>query len=265
VLASAAFVSVAAAQPYTQRSFLVPERHVEITGTPARPEVAWVALSQGIAGDFAGLSPHLYWGATERVTLGITHRGGLCLRGCDLPPFTRRYDDVGFALLAGIKKSRTFELDLHLELQARKLGPFLLGLQAGVLGRITFGGGPVALVFDPSVYVGLTHRDGVELVYWQSNVLPIQEGRPPLFQNRDESVLPFWFYFQASDVVVPFVGAAFDGDPWITLNYAALDAGVLFELARDVDLGAVFRVYEVRFEDPDFDDRSAGLLARFRL
>ena len=53
------------------------------------------------------------------------------------------------------------------------------------LGSIT------ALVFDPSLYVGFTNRRR--------------------FGNREGLDLPFWFYFQATDVVVPFVGSAVSG------------------------------------------------------
>jgi hypothetical protein len=55
-----------------------------------------------------------------------------------------------------------------------------------VLGRVNIGS-VTALVFDPSFYIGFTNRR---------------------LGNRQDLNLPFWFYFQATDVVVPFVGAA---------------------------------------------------------
>jgi hypothetical protein len=105
--------------------------------------------------------------------------------------------------------------------------------------------GVTAFVFDPSVYVGLTERDT---------------------GNREQVVLPFWFYFQASDVVVPFVGAMFVGplDGFGDHLDVPVEAGVIFEVTRNVDLGAYLRFHDLLGRDSSPDARELGMLARFR-
>lgn len=247
--------STASAQIYTRRSFLVPDGDFELTGEPARPELLRLDVSEGNPGEVVSVSPHFYWGASDHVTLGITHRTGLCFSGCDDPPFVRPYDDVGFAILAGLTRSAGFELDLHMGLQARRLDPFYFGLKSGVIGRVTFGGAPVAFVFDPSVYVAFTRRDD-----------PVLEDGVPIPGNRDEVVLPFWFYFQAGRVVVPFVGALFVGplDAFSDNLAVPVEGGLVFEVSENVDLGLVLRFYNLLGRDPSPDGRSLGMLARFR-
>lgn len=229
----------AAAQEYTHRSFLVPEGSFEITGEPARPQMLRFNASDGRLGEPVHLAPHFYWGISNRVTLGITHREGLCLNACAERP----YKDAGFALLVNLSRSPDVELNLDTGVQARRFSPFLLGFRAGLLGRVTFGS--TALVFNPRLYAGLTER-----------------GHP----NREELVLPFWLYFQASQRVVPFVGAMLVG-PWHDFGNAyavPVEAGMLFEVGAAVDLGFYFRFDNLLGHAGNPDSRELGLLGRFR-
>lgn len=233
------FSSPAAAQNTVRRSFLVPDGYFELTGEPARPQILHIDVSRDNPGP-TSLAPHFYWGASDHVTLGITHRRGFCLSECG----ERRYNDVGFAILAGLTRSHTFELDLHVGLQARSFDPnFAIGIQTGVIGRLSFGS--TAFVFDPSLYVGISQRDA---------------------GNREQVVLPFWFYFQASDVVVPFVGAAVVGplDGFGDAVSVPVEGGMLFEVGRNVDLGFNFRFYNLLGNGGNARGRELGMLARFR-
>jgi hypothetical protein len=229
---------LARAQDYTHRSFLVPSGHFELTGEPSRPQMVRINVSNNPPHPVS-LAPHFYWGVSRDVTIGLTHREGLCLTGCG----ERRYNDAGFAVLIGLSRSREVEIDFSTGIQARSFEPFHVGWKGGVIGRVSFS--KVAFVFDPSLYVGLSNR---------------------ATGNREELVLPVWFYFQATPVVVPFVGAMVVGP----LNgfgdhYSVpVEGGVLFSLSDQVDLGAYFRFGNLlgRGGSPDF--RELGMLGRFR-
>jgi len=227
----------AAAQDYTHRSFLASDGHFEITGEPARPQIVRVDVSND-APHPVSLAPHFYWGVSDHVTIGITHRQGLCVAGCD-----KAYNDAGFGLLVGLTRSHGFELDINTGLQARSFDPFHIGWKGGVIGRIS--GERVAFVFDPSVYLGFNHRgDG----------------------NGDELVLPFWVYIQASHVVVPFVGAMLVGplDGFGDNLAVPVEGGVLFRIGERVDLGAYFRFKNLLGHDGNAHGRELGMLGRFR-
>lgn len=226
----------ASAQDYTHRSFLTTDGHFEITGEPSRPQIVRVDVSDHSPHPI-WVAPHFYWGVSERVTLGITHRYGLCITGCE-----RAYNDVGFGLLLGLVQSRDFELDLNTGLQARSLDPFHVGWKAGVIGRVS--GERVAFVFDPSLYVGFNHRDG----------------------NADELVLPVWVYIQATPQVVPFVGAMLVGPlrGFGEHHSVPVEGGVLFRIGERVDLGAYFRFYNLLGRGGNPDGRELGMLGRFR-
>jgi hypothetical protein len=223
------------APTYAHRSFLLRRGEFQISGDPARNQIVRVNVSRG--NDFGrpiGIAPHFYWGVSREVTLGITHEWGLCLR-CD-----RIYNDAGFALLFGLVKVEGFELDLHLRATAWSLDPFRMAIGGGVIGRYDFSPA-VSLVFDPSLMIGLTHR-GATLS------------------------LPAWFFFQPSPAVSPFVGAGLYGDVEGFFGHFAIpvEGGVMFTASQNVDLGAIFRFYNLLGHGGSVDGRELGMLGRFR-
>lgn len=230
----------ASAEEWNHKSFLMPEGSFELTGDPARPAMVGVNTSTDSFAEPITIAPHFYWAATDDLSLGISHQTGLCLNQCD-----KVYNDVGFDLMLYLAGSNSFELDLHAGAPISSLDPFVLGVQGGVIGRVNLGR-VVALVFDPSLYVGFTRRD---------------QG------NREHLNLPFWFYFQATSVVVPFVGSAVADGPLDGLyDQFALpfEAGVLFDVARDVDVGFSLRFDRLIGTDGSGNPRSAYFLGRFR-
>lgn len=230
--------SAAVAQEYTRRSFLVPEGRFELTGEPSRPQILRIDVSkEGSHPIF--LAPHFYWGVTRDLTIGITHREGICVKGCG----DRHYLDNGFGLLYNLVRSRDFELDLNTGAQIRNFDPFFFGVRGGVIGRVNFSS--VALVFDPSLYIGFSHRE---------------RG------NREQLVLPAWFYFQVTPVVVPFVGAMVVGplEGFADHFSVPVEGGSIFSVSQDVDLGAYFRFSNLLGRGGSADWRELGMLGRFR-
>lgn len=233
-----AFSGHARAEEWTRKSFLMPQGSFEITGDPARPALVGMSASRNSFGDPFFIKPHFYWAVTDDLSLGISHRMGFC-PNCD--PV---YNDAGFDLMYYLTGSNKFELDLHAGVPIRSFRPFEMGVQAGVLGRVNIGS-VTALVFDPSVYIAFTNRNrGV----------------------RQELNIPFWFYFQATDVVVPFVGSGFGGpfDGFFDDFAMPLEGGMLFDVTHNVDVGFSFRFDHLIGPDGTGAIRSLYFLGRFR-
>jgi hypothetical protein len=146
-------------------------------------------------------------------------------------------------LLYNFVRTPTFELDLHLTAPLiRVFDPFFLAVRGGVIGRVNISH-VVAFVFDPSLLIGLTNRN---------------QG------NREVLGLPFWFFFQATDVVVPYVGSAIyapleDGDPAIPL-----EGGVIASVSNNVDLGGALIFGNLNNDGGALDARALGFIGRFR-
>jgi hypothetical protein len=233
----------AAAQVYTERSYILPESSIELTGTPARP----VMVGMNISEDQDAFDPfvmpiHLYFGVTENLTLGITNDRGPCFN-CEDDFYNGA--GLGMGLLYPFVQSPTFELDLHLTAPLIPLfDPFFMSVRAGVLGRVNISR-VVAFVFDPSLTIGLVGRD---------------DG------NREWLSLPVWFYFQATDVVVPFVGTAVNGplEGYTDGLQIPLEGGVIASVTRDIDLGGVLTFGNLFGRGGSFDYRGLDFIGRFR-
>jgi hypothetical protein len=240
LIAIASFPREASAQEFTRRSYILPSGSVELTGEPARPKMLGIGVSDGDGFDPFHLPLHLYFGVSEDFTLGIVHDFGLCFN-CDRP-----YNDVGLGMLYRLTTSQNFELDLHAVAPLiSNFDPFNMGGRIGVLGRVNIGS-VVALVFDPSLYIGLTNRD---------------EG------NREGIGLPVWVYFQVTPSIAPFVGTGLHGplDDFGDHYSGPLEAGSIFSVNADIDLGFVVQFWNALGRRHTLDARELGFLGRFRV
>jgi hypothetical protein len=233
-----AFSGQARAEEWTRKSFLMPKGSFEITGDPARPNLVGINASRDSFGQPLYFKPNFYWAVSDDLSLGISHRMGFC-PNCD-----RVYNDAGFDLMYFLTGSNHFELDLHAGIPIRSFKPFEMGAQAGVIGRVNIGS-VTALVFDPSIYIAFTNRGkGV----------------------RQELNIPFWFYFQATPVVVPFVGTSIGGpfDGFFDDFAIPLEGGMLFDVSQNVDVGFSFRFNHMIGHNGTLDSRDLFFLGRFR-
>ena len=237
------------AQEWTRQSFLLPKGGFEITGTPARPELMRINIADGNAFKPVEIPAHFFWGVSDDVMLGVTHEQGLRLN-TGPGPARKVYNDVGFGAVVFLAGQRNYEVDLHLGVPFHQLSPDLwVGAQFGILGRANVAE-HVALVYDPGVYVGFNHRDT---------------------GNGDYLNLPIWFYFQATPVVVPFVGTGVQGplDHFGDRFSIPLEGGVLFTVAQGIHIGGMLHFDNVAGREPDFvphrfDARTLGFIGQFR-
>lgn len=251
-LVSTSFVfaaAPAAAQVYTERSYILPTSSVELTGEPARPLMADMNISDDQpAFDPFTLPVHVYFGVTDKLTLGVTHDRGPCFNCGDDQGDFYNWAGLGMGLLYGLVNDPTFELDLHVTAPLMPaFDPFQLAVRGGVLGRVNIS--PiVALVFDPSLKIGIVGRDD-------------EDGG-----NREYLYLPIWFYFQATDIVVPFVGTALHGplEGFGDHFQIPLEGGVIASVTRNIDLGGMLRFGNLMGRGGSGDWRDLGFLGRFR-
>jgi len=240
----------AQAQEFTRRSYILPRSSVELTGMPARPTMLGLDISENSNLEPFHAPVHVYFGVTDSLTLGITHEIGPFYRfGGPCFNCRRFYDDVGLGILYGLVRSAGFELDFHGEApEFLSFNPnVLLAVRGGVLGRVNLGS-VGALVFDPSLQIGLTRR-------------PNNQGN-----NKDYLWLPAWFYFQVSPTVAPFVGTGIGGrlEGFGDYHEIPLELGAIVSLTRDIDLGGMIQFNNLLGNGGTFDNRQLALLGRFR-
>lgn len=234
------------AQEWTRQSFLLPKGGFEVTGSPARPELVRFNASKNFGFKPVEIPVNLFWGVTDDVMIGITHEHGLRLNAGDLGPYDNKvYNDVGFGSVIFLASGRNYEVDLHAGVPFHRLSPDLfVGLQFGILGRANFSE-HVALVYDPSVYIGVNRRK---------------------LGNGDELHVPIWFYFQPTPVIAPFVGTGVDGPlDGFGDNFAIpLEGGVLFTVAPGINIGGLLRFPNAAGRRNTLDAREIGFLGQFR-
>ena len=236
----------AAAQEWTRQSFLLPKGGFEVTGAPARPELMRLNMSTNAAFKPVEFPVNFFWGVSDDVMIGITHERGLRFNsGVPNPKFRDTYNDVGFGSVIFLAGGRNYEVDLHVGVPFRQLNPdLLMGLQLGVLGRANFAE-RVALVYDPSVYIGVNRRK---------------------LGNGDELHVPIWFYFQPTPVVAPFVGTGVAGplDNFGDNFVIPLEGGVLFTVAQGIHIGGMLRLPNAFGRRNTLDARELGFIGQFR-
>ncbi len=234
------------AQEWTRQSFLLPKGGFELTGEPARPEMMRINMSKNAAFKPVTFPLDFLWGVSSDVMLGIVHETGPRFNtGANDNKFRNTYNDIGFGMVVGLARGANYEVDFHFGVPLHRLSPDVwVGTKLGVLGRANIARN-VALVYDPGFYFGLNHRD---------------EG------NLDGLGVPIWFYFQATDVVVPFVGTGVNGP---LKNFGdrfaiPLEGGVLFTVADGINIGGDLEFPNAFGNDGTLDARSIGFLGQFR-
>lgn len=129
-----------------------------------------INLSTDAVGKPISLSPDIWYGINEKLTVGLVHTGvgttgvqglpgtSLCLTGSDngCGDF---YSNVGLDARYTLKSSEKLQLALDAGLFINSLDPFQLSIKVGVAGRYKLGK-QLALEFQPSVFFGVTSRDG---------------------------------------------------------------------------------------------------------
>jgi hypothetical protein len=142
--------------------------------------------------------PNFYYGISDQLSVGLAHNPGaeifqtqgrgLCLTG-DTGGCAKVYNNLSLDSLFSFSRSSTMDIAFHGGLDFISLSdPTALSLRLGVKGKTMVG--PMILVFDPSISIGLTERD----INKESISLPVRLGfmATPAAQSRpvDRAVRP---------------------------------------------------------------------------
>lgn len=159
--ALAATAAVASADPAQSDRLTVPVGHGVVTGTLA------INLSTDLAFKPVSLSPDLWYGVHDKVTVGLIHSGrgtsgfvgsvgqSLCLTG-EENGCGSFYPGLGIAGRYDLRRGTT-ALALDGGLFAGDLDPFTLSAKVGVAAR--WRKDKLAVEAVPALFVGLTERD----------------------------------------------------------------------------------------------------------
>jgi hypothetical protein len=201
-------------------------------------------------GEPVSLAPDVWWGATDRLTVGVVTSAralsrvepgdGLCLtgsaHGCD-----RLYDNLGVDGRWSVRRG-ALAVAARLRLVARSFAPLRPSLRPGALLR--WRRGAVAVEADPYVQLGLANRD---------------QG------NRDQLAVPLWLRFQLGCRAAGWVQTGVRGElAGFAEKYAIpLALGAAVRLGP-VDVGAEVGAPALLGPQNQLRDRSAYVFVRWR-
>ncbi len=179
-------------------------------------------LGPGTLHQPTSIAPDLWYGATDRLTLGLVHSAnalGLVGDGdgwCPTLGCEQAYSDLGVDARWSLARG-SFSAAARVRLVTRRWDPWLPSARVGALVR--WQRGRVAIVADPQLQIGLLHTD---------------------LGNRAQLNVPLWIYVQPTCRWAPYLRTgvrgelAVFGDDWGVP--AAL--GVRVAITPEVDLAA---------------------------
>ena len=214
-----------------------------------------IGLSKGSAWKPIQIIPNLYYGVSNELTAGFANNTnaeifqavsapggrGLCLsgsdKGCD-----HVYNSFSLDALFSFMRSSRLDLAAHGGVDF-VLDPFLLSLRLGVKGKA--GIGPLAIVFDPSLNIGLIKRD----------------------QNKEHLQVPVRIGLMATSQLNVGVSAALNGqlDGFGNSYQIPLGVGATFALNGAVDLRAQFAFDNLAGKNGGADFRTLSVGAAYHM
>jgi hypothetical protein len=215
-----------------------------------------LGLSKGAAGDPISISPDLWYGVNDKITVGIAHSSmgltgfmgfpgsALCLSG-DLCGSV--YD--GF-MLDGRYQLKTGKISIagNVGLGALATDPFQLAAKLGVVGRWRpSADSKLAVDFQPAVFFGITEREGATPmmgVVAESNKETVVAPATLLYGlNKNLSIaLQTGFIFEFSDPGATFVMPASIGASYWLNHQIVVDAAFSLPLFLGGDIAQEFDV-----------------------
>jgi hypothetical protein len=197
-----------------------------------------------------GFRPDIEYGVTDILQVRLYHPvRGLCLAG-DTNGCPKVYNDVGVEGAYNLMPVGPFNIAAQAALEVLAFSPdSFMGIRVGLLGHY-LAAGQINLVFDPSLYFGITNRD---------------------LGNKEILTIPVTLQFQATPQLMVFVDAALSGiiDPPVggfgDTDTGSLGIGALFNINKMLDVGAEFRFDRLFGNLNSGDFRTLFLRANIRL
>lgn len=239
-----------------------------------------VGASRGAAGEPVSLSPSVYYGVTDALTIGLRHFVGVCVTGEDAG-CREVYDDASLDAiwaLGGLDLGGgRLDVATGAAVNAGSLDPLALGGEVRLQARLA--AGPFAAWLTPTFGFGLTERDTV-LGAADANRLPLAF---PLFttggfgwyweqagRNREWMAVPLTLVWAATDRLSLAggigVASALDEDVAAFDESYVVPAAVAasYALRPGVDVGASFTVPSIAGPNEDRDARGVRVFTALR-
>jgi hypothetical protein len=240
----------------TRRPLTLAESMIEVT----------VPLGIGLSRDRSGrpitLSPSLYYGVSDGLTVGIRHFAGLCFSGT--PDCPRVYEDVSVDSLWRLWRGVSTDLALGVAVNASPVtDPLALSAEARLVGRLR--AGPAALMVAPTFAVGLTNRD-TAAVRTAPLAFPLATAPFGYFQgelgNHEFLRVPVSLAVQATPALALALGASLDGPlsppagSFSDRYTIPVGAALVFSPSSLLDVGASLTFLNLLGKEPAGADRT---------
>jgi hypothetical protein len=214
-----------------------------------------IGLSKGSAWKPIQIVPNLYYGVSNELTAGFANNTnaeifqavsapggrGLCLSGSS-DGCAHVYNSFSLDALYSFMRSSRVDVAAHGGVDFL-LDPFLLSLRLGLKGKA--GLGPLAIVFDPSLNIGLNRRD----------------------RNEDVLQVPLRVGVMATSQLNVGVSVALNGqlDGFGNSYMVPLGAGATFALNGAVDVRAQFAFDNLAGKNASADLRTVSVGAAYHM
>lgn len=116
----------------------------------------FINLSESAVAKPIAIAPDIWYGVSDKLTVGLTHNLGLCLTGTD-NGCAKVYNDVGFQGAFSVKRDAKMELALAGGVILPSLDPMLLRLEVGA--DFKYQAGKITIWAYPRLGLGLNKRD----------------------------------------------------------------------------------------------------------
>lgn len=211
-----------------------------------------INLSKSAVGKPISLAPAVYYGVSDKLTVGITHtRGttlwspsalavgsGICVSGTS-SGCAKAYNNIGVDVLFGLAAGK-MSAAVHGGLDFLTLSDTTLAIRAGILGKYDLAP-KVALTFDPAISIGANKRDAGNKEALNVPVYLWLVASPQLSAYVTSGIFGPFSHFGDFYAIPVGVGASYTVSPKLT-------AGVDFGFANLAGKGssADFRALSVR-------------------
>lgn len=217
-----------------------------------------VNLSRDAVAKPVWVTPNIYFGVTDRLTVGIVHGawedimnagGGFCLGG-NQSGCGRVYDNVGLDALLALVRQPGFELAAHFGLDDVSINAGQWDLHAGV--ALKHRSGRFTLLADPGVSVQFTKRGQDQVFY---------NGRG----NTESLAIPVRLALDFGPAAAGFldVGFAAPLDSFSDYYVIPVGVGALAAVSPVVDVGAKFEFQNLAGKNHNTAGRDLMFLFRF--
>lgn len=235
-------------------------------------ETVNIGLFPDNAGKPISIAPSIWYGVSDKLTVGVTHDGGttmwtprpsigfatgsilgvpisipngngICLTGTD-GLCAKVYNNISVDGLFSIKAEK-FSLAAHPALDIGSFDPLVLSLRVGALGTYA-ASDKIVVAFDPRIKIGLTERDG---------------------GNKENIDVPVWLWYMLNEKMGVAVNTGISGplDGFGDAFFVPVGFNFTYKANEKLNVGADFSFLNLIGKNGDADAKMLGIRAQYAL